>query len=415
MVDGLLVTRHGSGLTGKVLAALGALFVAAAAYMMLASAVTHRIDDPGGNDSGAISVPMLQRLSPGELADKEQTLRAAYARDPLDASAVLDLSRIAEATGNTEVSERLRLSAGDMMPRASKVQAEALAILLKRRDFDQVMAHLDGLIRAEPSQSPNFFALAAEISGDDEGSRAVARALASNPPWRPQLMSYLISSGRPETAKRIMGDLQAIGAPPDDGEIRSLIDSYLKAGDVDRAYAVWLSNLSEDEMKDVKRIYNGGFAHPLRNLRFDWTLKQADGFVYRLVPRNTASMDQVLQLDFSDFGGTFANLSQILRLNPGRYRLSGETRFEDFTSPTNLVFRLYCLEGGKVKLLDETPPLPQSTQMIGFEKTFQVPDQDCPDQVLQLESEARLQKIQFTHGLVALDGMLIDSLPPLAP
>ena len=53
-----------------------------------------------------------------------------------------------------------------------------------------------------------------------------------------------------------------------------------------------------------------------------------------------STMDQTLQLEFQDFAGGVSNLSQILNLRPGRYRLSGEVRFEGFASPTGSMARV---------------------------------------------------------------------------
>lgn len=277
------------------------------------------------------------------------------------------------------------------------------------------MYSLDGLTRSQPDEAENFFGLAAEISDDEDGSKAVARMLATDPPWRPQFFAYLISKGQPQVASRIMNDIRGLSAPVQDSEIAGVINYYIQAGDFDQAYAAWLSSLSEEELKDVKRIYDGGFRHPVRGLRFDWTVRPADGLAYRQFPRNTASMDQTLQLEFQNFAGGVSNLSQILNLRPGRYRLSGEVRFEGFASPTGLVFRLYCLDGGSPNALDETAPLPQSTQWISFDKSFEVPSEKCVNQILQLESKTRLLNSQVTRGMIAIDAVAIDSLPALAP
>lgn len=415
MVAGLLPRRgEGSGLFGLAIATLGAAFLVPTAYMTLQQAVTPR-PASDGKASRPITVEALQRMPPGELGDETSALRGAYVRAPLDAAAILKLSRAAEAAGEAEAAERLKLLAGDMTPRATAIQGEALAILLKRRDFDAVMGRLDGLIRARPTEARNFFALASEVSSDPEGSRAVARMLATSPPWRPQFFAYLLGQGQPAVAARLMDDLRSSGASVEDGEVRDLIDYHLKKGATDQAYASWLSSLSESEMKDVRRVYDGGFTHPPRGLRFDWTVTPAPGLTFRLFPRNTASSDQTLQLSFQDFSGTISNLSQILRLRPGRYRISGETRFEDFASPGGLVFRLYCLDGTATKPLDETPPLPQSGQWIDFEKVVVIPSENCDNQTLRLESRTRLDNQQITRGLVALDAIRIDSLPPLAP
>ncbi|WP_146256030.1 tetratricopeptide repeat protein [Aestuariivirga litoralis] len=402
--------RTGSGWLGKVTLALGAVFLATTCYLVLKGAVSG-----GPAEAPAMSAEALKKLTPGERADAAVAAQRSFVRDPLDAAAVLGLAVLADAEGNAEASERLRLSAGDMSPRATKIQAEAMIILLKRRDFDAVMTRVDGLIRARPSDAPKLFALAAEIAGDPDGAKAVARMLASNPPWRERFFASLLAKGQPATATRLMDELQAMGAPVRDAEVAGVVDNYMKAGAIDTAYAVWLSTLGENELRDVKRVYDGGFAHPIRNLRFDWTVKPADGLTYRQFPRNTASMDQTLQFDLADFKGSFANLSQMLRLRPGRFRLTGEVRFEGFESPTGLVFRLYCFEAGRFRPLDSTAPLPQSTQWIGFDKSFDVPPEGCTHQMLQLESQRALEKSQLTRGTVAVDAIDIDILPGLAP
>ena len=392
-------------------AALGAAFLAAASYLAISAAITGNVD----RDGEIVTTGELGRLSPGELADAGAGASSAFVRAPLDATNVIALSRIAEVEGKAEASERLKLAAGEMIRRDTGVQVEALTIFLERGDYDQVMYSLDGLTRSQPDEAENFFALAAEISDDEDGAKAVARMLATDPPWRPQFFAYLISKGQPQVASRIMNDIRGLSAPVQDSELAGVINYYIQAGDFDQAYAAWLSSLSEEELKDVKRIYDGGFRHPVRGLRFDWTVRPADGLAYRQFPRNTASMDQTLQLEFQDFAGGVSNLSQILNLRPGRYRLSGEVRFEGFASPTGLVFRLYCLDGGSPRALDETAPLPQSTQWISFDKSFEVPTEKCVNQILQLESKTRLLNSQVTRGMIAIDAMAIDSLPALAP
>ena len=273
-----------------------------------------------------------------------------------------------------------------------------------------VLADVFGLCTGRQAQGPVGICLAVEKGRREEGCTRGAD------------FGYAVAGvdvlcrGRTPLA---LGDdvqqvLHTLRQRADREERAGVINHYLRSGDIDRAYAAWLSSLSEEELKDVKRVYDGGFKHPVRGLRFDWTVKPADGLAYRLFPRNTASMDQTLQLEFQDFAGGVSNLSQILRLRPGRYRLSGEVRFEGFASPTGLVFRLYCLNGGEARSLDETSPLPQSTQWIDFEKTIQVPAADCNSQLLQLESKAKLSNEQITRGMVAVDALNIDKLQPLA-
>jgi hypothetical protein len=100
----------------------------------------------------------------------------------------------------------------------------------------------------------------------------------------------------------------------------------------------------------------------------------------------------------------------MLRLRPGRYRLSGEVRFDGFESASGMVFRLHCLNNGKLNVLEETGPLPQSGQWISFEKTFSVPAADCLDQLLRLESQGGGGSNVVVSGQVAFDNIAIDTL-----
>ena len=409
---------HGGGptLVPKAMLIAGTLFLAATAYLTVQQLVTSSTGTlKARNGVDPFSLEALQKLPPGERAEAGQAARSALAQNPLDANVLLDLSHFAEAQGEADVAERLKLAAGQLRPRVTAVQAEAMEILLRRQDFDSVMSRLDGLIRARPDQAQDFFAVAAGIASGEDGSRAVARMLATYPPWRPQFFAYAIAKGAPGTTQRIFSDMRALNMPIENRELSALIGDLLKKNDVDGAYAVWLSGLSEAELKEVKRVYDGNFTQPIRNLRFDWTVTPGDGFTYRLFPRNTASMDQTLQIDFRNFQGSFANLSQILQLRPGRYSLSGEARFEDYQSASGLVFRIYCNQANTLRLLDETGSLPQSSQWMAFDKAFEVPNGACPTQLLRLESKTKLETAQTTLGLVALDAISVDILPELAP
>ena len=388
----------------------GFVFLAITGYLALMTAVTSQKDLVPPR-----SIETLRKLSASELADAFAAAQAAFARNPLDAGSLILLSRISEARGDQEAAQRLRLIAGDMQPRALAIQAEALAILLQRREFEVAMTRLDGLLRAQPNQARTLFTIVADIATDPQGRTAVAAKLAGRPPWRQQFIANTISSGRPQVAEQVLSELRVLGAPGRGPELALLVGHYVKRGEIDAAYAAWLSSLSAEELNRVRLVYDGGFDKDIRNLRFDWTIEPARGLSYRQFPRNTASMDMALELDFVDFRDRFANLSQILRLRPGRYRLRGEVRFEAFQSPAGVAFHIHCLSSGKMNRLDGTGPLPQSGQWIAFEKTFSVPASGCPDQILRLESLAGPEAANATKGRMALDNIIIDTLAPLAP
>lgn len=399
-----------AGALRMLLLGAGCAFLGVTGYQALMMSVTARQFPAQPQSADA-----LRKLSESELGDAFAAAQFAFVRDPLDAASVSQLARISEIRGDLESALRLKLIAGDMRPRSLSIQAEALAILLQRRDFDGALYRLDGLIRARPNQSRALFAVVADIATDAEGRKLVAARLAGAAPWRQQFLAATISAGRPEIAGQVLTELRGLGAAVSADELRLLIEHYMNSGEIDAAYAVWLSSLGADELDRVRLVYDGDFDKDVRSLRFDWTVAPVEGFSYRRFPRNTASMDMALQLDFLDVPGGFANLSQILRLRPGRYRIRGEVRFEDYRSPAGAVFRVHCLQNGKLSRLDETGALPQSAQWVGFERIFSVPVSGCQDQLLRLESLADAKTAGTTTGLMAVDNITIDSLPALAP
>ena len=412
-----MVTAAGQGrrlkrrrLLALLLLPLGLMFLAFTVYLALMDAIGR-----GGRPMPVPDLPSLERLSPGELADAWKDAQAAFARNPSDTNALIALARIAGLRGDKEASDRLKLIAGRMQPRSTAVQAEALPILLERRDFSGAMIKLDGLIRARPRRAGPLFAIVTDIAMDPEGRNIVSLMLAGNPPWRRQFLDHTVLEGKAGITQKLFADLRGLGAPPAPDELRLLIDSYIKKNDIDRAYAVWLSSLNDDEVKKVKLVYDGRFDEEVRSLDFDWTVTPSASFTWRRFPRSTASMDQTLQISFQEFEGSFRNVSQILRLRPGRHRLSGEVKFEGFQSLSGIVFRLYCRNGSQLAPASETAPLPESAQWILFEHDFVVPDADCPNQLLRLETQRSQDATQSTRGLLALDNLTIEVLQPLAP
>lgn len=396
-------------------AALGAVYLAACTYLSVGQWIERHGRAVTANSEDTHSAAALQRMTPGEFREAQAIAEGRFARDPLDPTTLRELGRMAEASDRPEVAERLKLIAGDLTPRSTSVQVDALAILLAREDFAGALDRIDGLMRAHPNMAKQYLALIAEISGHPEGRRAVAITLARDPPWRASLFSALLAERQPDVVARLLAEVKRAGGAEDPRELARLIDYYVKSGDIDRGYAAWLSSLSDGEMSDVRRIYDGDFKYQPKSLQFDWTIKPAEGFSFRRFPRNTSNLDQTLQLEFAGARGPFDNLSQILRLSPGRYRLSGEAHFGNFDQRSDFKFHLYCLAKGNSKPLDETPALPQSTQWMSFAADFSVTAGDCPHQLLRLEAKAVDPNGNGLRGVLALDKIAIDRIPDLVP
>jgi hypothetical protein len=79
------------------------------------------------------------------------------------------------------------------------------------------------------------------------------------------------------------------------------------------------------------------------------------------------------------------------------------------------VFRLNCRNGSHLTPASETAPLPEPAQWVLFEHDFVVPDADCLDQVLRIESQRLQDATQNIRGLLMLDNVAIEVLPTPTP
>lgn len=407
--------RKSSGIRGSIFAVPASLFAVVVFFLAISEAVHWISGDLPGSDT---SQAALARLTPGELDEAEQRATSDVRSSPLDVHSLLTLARINEIRGRTEEADLLRLAAGVIRPHDPQLQGEVIPVLLKRGDLATVTRRLDGMIRGYPWRQTSLFDVLAELSGVQGGAESVASLLADDPPWRKDFLAYLVDTKRTDIAASMIDALSLTRVPAQPEELARLINDQIKMGAISDAYRNWLVSLSDEERSLVKSIYDGGFEAPIRNLTFDWTVLPGKGLSYQLIQPDGRSKKRNLSLNFDGYSGKFANLSQLLMLSPGLYRIRGEAGlsetgsadFEGLAVPDGFSFRIYCRDGSDLQLIEETGPLPRTKEMLPFEKMFRIPTGRCKTQLLRLEAFPNATTKQKISGKFWLGGLSIDNL-----
>ena len=385
------------------------LFAVFAIYLMTQSLVA-----PPSRQLVAAEMPPEQvviRLKAMSDAERQALVareRAAVAADPLDTAALKNLAALSDVAGDTKRAQDLTLLVGNRSLRDLPVQTAVLQILLARKDYVGALYRLDGLIRAKLERKKELLQVVASFADGQESLGPLVKLLTQNPPWRQELLLSMAAepSQNLNTLYRLLATLRKESTPPTKSELRAFLQRLVNDKNYDRAYFVWLDSLSEVELRRVGLVFDGGFDLDISDLFFDWTYNRLPNVDVSLVPRAPGSVDRVLRVDFAKGRTPFAHFSQLLRLGPGDYLLSGDARSVDLKNGGGLVWRIYCLS-------DQPGPIVESSRLSGtmewgrFEKPFTVPATNCETQVLRLELNARAELDYQISGRAFYDSIAI--------
>jgi hypothetical protein len=340
-------------------------------------------------------------VSAENLAKARALAEEALCDEPLAPGVLTILGRIAEMQGDQKRAEALMELVGQRALRDYYAQAWLANNALKKGDFAGVLPHLDAILRTQPDMADRPLQLLAAFISVPRALFPLEELLKTDPPWRPWFLQEVAAKSSDRAAlERLYADLAAGAHPPTDKELGFYLDRLIKDGSYDKAYQVWHATLSAPQAADQALLYDGNFQYPLSGAAFDWQIQEALG----------ADVDVAggsLRIEFSGARVDFKNVSHLLVLPAGSYRLSGEVEAEELHTERGLWWRVFCL-GHPDASLGETELVASSTPWRPFDLTFQIPAESCPAQVLQLELPARVALEKRIEGVVSYRNMAVS-------
>lgn len=271
----------------------------------------------------------------------------------------------------------------------------------QRGDFADVVEKADILLKTRANLSPEVMIYLAAVAVDPEGRLVLARQLAGRPEWRgqflrslPRLVHYA------GDAYEAMADVNDLGGEIVPSELAPYLNVLIGAGLVPYAKEVMDALLASQAEPVPALLVNGRFAAEPSGLPFDWSLQSGRNVHAEFAPLPDHSDARSLRFIFGAGRATFPELSQILVLPPGRYRLDGE-HSGSLTTQRGLRWEVRCFKGRELA----------STALIRgdrrpswqpFRLEIEVPDHDeCQAQQLRLFLDARLAAEQLVSGQIA--------------
>ena len=318
----------------------------------------------------------------------------AIANDPLNAEA---FRLLAETSVN---SSEVRLLMQETLKRSRRHLTALLWDLNDRtnhQDFRAALDDADLLLRTNPELSANVFGYLMLIAEAPEGRALLVRQL-TKAPWRKSFFDALPQNVRdPNVPLELMLALQESGEPPTNKELAPYLTLLINKNSVEVAYNVWLQFLPRAERNTVGLLAHPSFEQDPTGLVFDWQIARGINALAEFLPLG-AQTERALHVSFGEGRVQFPEVSQVVRLTPGKYRLEGKFR-GSIAAKRGLRWQLRCLSGSH-RMLGQTDMLMgQSEDWRIFSLDADVPEtDDCRGQTLRLFHDSRSASEELISG-----------------
>lgn len=344
----------------------------------------------------------------GDDAGARDLARRALQANPLDGRGFRVLARLASKAGDVDGAARFYSMAVKRSPRDLPSHAWLFEYQLRAGRVAMALRHADQMLRVQPELADRLFPMLAELASDPAAMPEMARLLASAPPWREK---FLLTTFRSVANGRSLMELVAattdMGHGLGQAELAAWLERLIADKAWDEAYAVWASQRPLGELP-LANVYNGGFESEASGQGFDWRFEHVAGASIELLAGEGVSGRQALSVGFDHQRVPFRHVRQLMVLTPGRYLLEGHQRAEELVTPRGLAWSVSCAGAGVP--LASSEPLKGNGAWTEFAFEFDVPEQGCDGQWLELGLAARAEVEQMVQGRAWFDDLRVVRL-----
>lgn len=238
---------------------------------------------------------------------------------------------------------------------------------LLQGDWAKAVFCLDRLYLLDTSRSDLYLELLLSISKNSAGLHAIADFLTSDTVWARKLVRLMANTG--STSDELL-----VISPKVSGSVQPLLNAFVRQGEYERAFLVWLDALGTEDQTFSGWPFNPNFKQT----------KVAHPFNWQLSPH--AEYDAIEGL-YIRYEGTHKPrlVSQAMLLGPGTYTLTIDAELRRSAQGGHMRWRLSCLTEAKNILLEFDPTPSEDTPSSN---EFTVPNSNCPIQKLSLSGVA---------------------------
>lgn len=287
--------------------------------------------------------------------------------------------------------EALRISKTEIHALTSKLNGA-----LRARRYAEAVRDIDLILRRWPERMAEVAPLFVPILEAPSGLAAFLDVLRTDPPWRGGFIRQVaFAPGEAGLASQIVLGLQAAGGVPKRGEVATVVGTLLRANDDAEAYRLFLLTRTPAEQAKSGYVFDPGFEAEGAGRPFEWSWSSRSGYALSAKRGDRAGDEEGLVLEFFDKPVKSVNVSQMLRLPSGRFRLSLLLDGAGVVLPKGLFWSLTCGRTGKEIVGLDVPEGDYHRRELGAD--FSVDGEACGIEKLSLATRLVAESWQYRY------------------
>lgn len=337
-----------------------------------------------------------------------QELRSAISRDPLNAHAFRLLGQIYAQQNNLTATQKSMAFAARLSPHEIIALDFMTRRSLEERKYKTALFYADRLFSAAPGLISYYGPIFGPFINYEPARKDLVAKLVERPSWRLAFFLYALKNSGVKDVyapTEVFMGLKQTSAPPNEQELSGYINFLFQNKRYDLAYAAWLNFLQADDTEALGFVFNGSFERELSQLPFDWTIGRGVEVNVQIASLPGAETRHGLNVEFGQGRAVFPSVYEVMVLAPGKYQLKGSLRGE-IIGRRGLQWSVNCVEGTTVGEGDMV--LGRFRDWKPFDFDFEIPEQSCSAQYLQLKHLARSPSEQIASGSIWFDELSIE-------
>jgi hypothetical protein len=334
--------------------------------------------------------------------------RAALAREPLHLVALETLVRSLDPRRTAEKARLITLIA-ILSKHSYYAHADLMAKAYNQERPDDLMYHADVLLRWGQADAAFVHETIIQYITDETGRAAVARRLATDPPWRVAFLRSVADKAAPGDALALHATMNRLGVRQTPVEAEYLAARLLKENLVSELRRLRRAVLPPGGPDQA--VFDGGFDGLEGPALFVWEPLRVSGGE-AVIGTPESRHPGALSLEHDLFSSSDWMVRQLVLLPPGRYRLSLAAQGLDDQGAGRFVAEVGCRGASSLIRLPIRPAQQGSQVSVG---DFTVPADGCATQWLAFAPVTgdRVEAVQVLIDRISISPS--TSPPPASP
>jgi hypothetical protein len=330
--------------------------------------------------AAAADLALARARTPDQIQSAADLARRALARGPTQMDALRDLGLSRASRGDFAGAFRILSLAGARTPLDAPTHLWLMDDRLLSGDYAGAFLDADELLRHQPDRLAALAPILTAYAGP--GAQALVARLATAPPWADAFLEALARRAPdPATTFAVLLGLEDRGRPPSDAAVSAYLDRRVAAGAYRAAYLDWLQLLPRAALAHAGAVYDGEFEGLPGDAPFNWAFQSGVGGEADISRSDLAPWAGALHVRYDGYS-TPDLAAQLLVLDPGEWRMSGEVRSTG-DAGNALAWTVVCADDPRLILASRVAPS-ASDGWQSFDVVFRTPARGCEGQWLRL-------------------------------